>query len=221
MATARELLQGRQRARSPRSTAPRPRRAWPKARSYLDVREPDEYEQGAIARRDAHPARPPREPGRGHRSPTSDTEIIVVLRQRRPLGVRGRARSAELGYTNVVSLRRRLQQVEGRGPALEGARSRSRPSSATATSATCCCPRSARPASRSCSTPRCCCSAPAASARPPRSTSPPPASARSASSTWTSSTRRTSSARSCTTSTASATARSTRPRRRSPRSTPT
>ena len=38
------------------------------------------------------------------------------------------------------------------GRAVEHARRRSRPSSATATSATCCCPRSARPASRSCST---------------------------------------------------------------------
>ena len=91
---------------------------------------------------------------------------------------------------------------------------------ATATSATCCCPRSARPASSSCSTPRCCCSAPAASARPPPSTWPPPAWARSASSTWTWSTPPTCSARSSTTWTGSASARSTRPRRRSPRINP-
>ena len=63
--------------------------------------------------------------------------------------------------------------------------------------------------------------APAASARRPRSTWPRPGWAPSASSTWTWSTPPTCSARSCTTWTGSASARSTRPRRRSPRSTPT
>ena len=56
--------------------------------------------------------------------------------------------------------------------------------------------------------------APAASGRRRRSTWPRPVSGRSASSTWTSSTSPTCSARSCTTWTGSATARSTRPRRR-------
>ena len=46
---------------------------------------------------------------------------------------------------------RRLRPVEERGPAVDHARRRSPPSSATATGATSCSPRSARPASRSCS----------------------------------------------------------------------
>ncbi len=185
----------------------------------LDVREPDEYEQGAIPGSIHIPRGQPREQ---HRGPGARPRHPARrhLRRRRPLGVRGQdARRARLHRRRLGG--RRLQPVEGRGPRVAGAPHARAPSSATATSATCCCPRWARRASSSCSTPRCCCSAPAASARRPRSTSPPPASAPSASSTWTSSTTRTCSARSSTTSTASATARSTRPRRRSPRSTPT
>ena len=185
----------------------------------LDVREPDEYEQGAIpgalyiprgqlesADREPHPRQ-----GRADRHP---------LRLRGPLGVRGQdADRARLHRRRLDG--RRLQQVEGRGPRLGGPRDTSPPSSATATSATCSCPRSAtRPAKLLDS------EGAAPRRRWPRlaggaRTSPPPASARSASSTWTSSTTRTSSARSSTTSTGSASARSTRPRRRSRCSTPT
>ena len=53
----------------------------------------------------------------------------------------------ELGYTDVVVGGRRLQQVEGRGPRAGARPAASPPSSATATSATCCSPRSARRAS--------------------------------------------------------------------------
>ena len=181
--------------------------------TVLDVREPDEYDQGAIPGAIHIP--------RGHleaqvegRSADKTDAGRRVLRRRRALGVRRQdAAGARLHRRRVDG--RRLRALEGRGP-----RRGSTPvvaharADATATSATCCCPRSASRARRSCSTPRCCCSAPVASARRPRCTSPRPASARSASSTWTRSTRPTCSARSCTTSTASATARSTRRRRR-------
>ena len=187
--------------------------------TFLDVREQDEHDQGTIPGSVFIP--------RGHLESQAETKLgrprpagRRLLRRRQPLGVRRRdARAARLHRRRVDG--RRLRALEERGPAVDHARRRSPPSSATATAATSCSPRSARPASRSCSRAGCCSSAPAASARPPRSTSRPRASARSASSTWTSSTRRTCSARSCTTWTASASARSTRRRRRSPRSTPT
>ena len=179
----------------------------------LDVREPDEYEQGAI-------------PGAVHIPPgtlessvenrIADKSAPVVIHC--ASGVRSAFAAktlGELGYTNVVSVAGGFNRWKDEGRDWSTPRKLG-PSSATATSATCCCPRSASRASSSCSTPRCCCWAPAASARPPRCTWPPPAWARSASSTWTSSTSRTCSARSSTTSTGSASARSTRPRRRSP-----
>ena len=49
------------RRRSPRSTRRRRPSASPPGRVVLDVREPDEFEQGAIAGRDPHPPRPPRD----------------------------------------------------------------------------------------------------------------------------------------------------------------
>ena len=212
MATFRDLphrREGRDHRDRHRHRAPAHR---PPAPCVLDVREPDEYEQGAIPGA-IHIPRGHLEAQIENRHPDKTTPVVVYCA--------GGVRSAfaaktlqELGYTDVRVDGRRLRQVEGRGPRLEDARRRSPPSSATATSATSCCPRSASRASPSCSTPRCCCSAPAGSARRPRCTSPRPASARSASSTWTWSTSRTCSARSCTTSIASATARSTRPRRR-------
>ena len=188
MATFRDLLSRRQ-GRDHRGRHGRPPPTHIAAGAIvLDVREPDEYDQGAL-------------PGAVH-IPRGHLEAQVegrIARQDAPVvvycagGVR-RAFAAktlqELGYTDVVVDGRRLRQVEGRGPRRGRRRSCSPPTSATATSATCCCPRSASPARPSCSTARCCCSAPAASARPPRCTSPPPASARSASSTWTRSTPR-------------------------------
>ena len=141
----------------------------------LDVREPDEYEQGAI-------------PGAVH-IPRGHLESQVegrIADQTAPIVVycAGGVRSAfaaktlsELGYTDVVSMAGGFNKWKDEGRDVAGA-ARSPPSSATATSATSCCPRSARRASSSCSTPRCCCSAPAASARPPPCIWRPPAWAR-------------------------------------------
>ena len=141
----------------------------------LDVREPDEYEQGAIPGAVHIP--------RGHLESHIEGRVPDrhaarrLLRRRRPLRVRGQdARRARLHRRRVGG--RRLQQVEGRGPRLEGA-ARAQPRAAQPLPAP---PPAARGrrarASSSCSTPRCCCSAPAGSARRPRSTSRPPVSAR-------------------------------------------
>ena len=211
----------RPRPPSARSTPPPRRPTLEPSRRHRRPRRPRarRVRAGRPARRRPHPPRPPREPDRGPgaRQRRADRRL---LRRRHPLGLRGQ--DPATSWATPTSSRWPAGSTSGRTRAAPGRRpARSRPSSATATSATCSCPRWARRASRSCSTPRCCCSAPAASARPPPSTWPPPAWARSASSTWTWSTSPTSSARSSTTSTASASARSTRPRRRSPPSTPT
>ena len=185
----------------------------------LDVREPDEYEQGAIPGA-LHIPRGTLETNIESRVPNHDTPLVIYCAG----GIRSAfaaktPRGARLHRRRLGD--RRLQQVEGRGPRLEG------PGHPHARAAQ---PLPAPPAAargrregpaEAARRRRCCCSAPAASARRPPCTSPRPASARSASSTWTSSTSRTCSARSSTTSTASATARSTRPRRRSRCSTPT
>ena len=131
---------------------------------------------------------------------------------------------AKLGAVLVLyggwGLRRRLDlwagSTGGRTRVGSGPRpGPSRPSSATATSGTSCSPRWGRRASCSCSARRSCYWGPVGMGHRPPSTSPWPGWGRSASSTWTSSTPPTCSARSCTTRTGSATARSTRPRRRS------
>ena len=175
----------------------------------------EECRAGPHPRRQARAARLPRVAHRGRRSPDRSQRVILYCAS----GNRSRARRQHADRGARLRARRvddrRHHAVEGPRLPRRGPAGRSRPSSASATRATCCCPRSAPRASRSCSTPRCCCSAPAASARRPRSTSPPPASARSASSTTTSSTSPTSSARSSTRPTASACRRSTPPRRRS------
>ena len=129
---AERIAAGRARARRPRARRVRPGRA---------------------ARRDPHPPRPPRGAGRG---PPARQERARrrLLRRRRAQRVRRRdAAGARLHRRRVDG--RRLRQVEGRGPRRGRRRSCSPPSSATATSATCCCPRSASPARPSCSPARC------------------------------------------------------------------
>ena len=87
--------------------------------TFLDVREPDEYEQGAIPDAVHLP--------RGHlefqvegKLPDKSAPIVVYCA--------GGVRSAfaaktmgDLGYTDVAVAHRRLQQVEGRRPPLGGA----------------------------------------------------------------------------------------------------
>ena len=111
----------------------------------LDVREPDEYEQGAIPGA-VHIPRGNLESSIESRVPDKRHAARRPLRRRHPLGLRRQdPRRARLHRRRLG--RGRLQQVEGRGPRLVDARRTSPPSSATATSATCCCPRSATRAS--------------------------------------------------------------------------
>ena len=218
MASFRELLAADQGSASARSS-PSDAEARLGEATFLDVREQDEYEQGTIPGSVFIP--------RGHLESQVETKLPDQRRARSsstaPAATAPRSRprrSQELGYTDVVSMaggfgrwknegrpwitpagahRRAAQPLQPPHPAPRGRRGRPAEAARVA---------------------RCCCSAPAASAHPPRSTSRPRASARSASSTWTSSTRRTCSARSSTTWTASASARSTRRRRRSPQLNP-
>ena len=200
MPTPRELLAAAK-ARDHRGhAAPRPRPSSAAPR-FLDVRERDEYDQGAMPRRGPRPAGPagvqrrraPPRQGRARRH---------LLRRRRALGVRGARTLQELGYTDVVSMAGGFNRWKDDGLEFEVPRTLSRrparPLPAPPAAAR---GRRAGPA-HGCSTPRSSCSARAGSARPRPSTSPRRASARSASSTWTSSTPRTCSVRSCTTSTA-------------------
>ena len=180
--------------------------------TFLDVREPDEYEQGAIPNAVHLP--------RGHlefqvegKLPDKAGPIVVYCA--------GGVRSAfaaktmqDLGYADVQSLVGGFNKWKDDGPPLGGAPDPD--------------PGPAQPLPAPPAAPRGRRGGPAEAARlqgaaprrrrprvhRPRSTWRPPASARSASSTWTWSTSRTCSARSCTTWTASASARSTRPRRR-------
>ena len=178
----------------------------------LDVREPDEYAEGAIAGAIHIPRGHLESQIEGRGSPTRTHPSSCTAPA--ACGRRSPCRRCRSSATPAPS---RWTADSGAGRTKDGrgsSRRRSPPSRTTGTSATCCSPRSASPARSSCSSRRCSCSVPAASARPPRCTSPPPASARSASSTWTRSTPRTCSARSSTTSTASVIARSTRRRRR-------
>ena len=97
----------------------------------------------------AHPPRPPREPDRGPRARPRRPDRRL-LRRWRPVRVRGQdAARARLHGRGVDG--RRLQQVEGRRAGVEQARDAVRPTSATATSATSCCPRWASRARPSCS----------------------------------------------------------------------
>ena len=179
----------------------------------LDVREPDEYEQGALPGALHIPRATSRARSRT-RCTDHDAPLVVYCAG----GVRSAFAAktlAELGYTDVVSMAGGFDRGRTR------AASWPRPRQLTADQRN----RYQRHLllpevgdegqlkllERE---------GAAARRRRPRltgraRTSRPPASARSASSTWTSSTSRTCSARSCTTSTASASARSTRRRRRS------
>ena len=183
--------------------------------TLLDVREPDENEQGAIPG-SIHLPRGRLEFQVEGKIPDKDVADNRLLRRWRPLGIR-RPRRCRSSDTKTWS-RWSAGSTAGRTKADPGPCPRpSRQSSGTATSATSCSPRSATPDSSSFSTRRFSCSAQAGSARPPLSIWRPQVSGRSGSSTWTSSTPRTFNARSSTTSIESASARSTRPRRRSPR----
>ena len=85
--------------------------------------------------------------------PDKSREIVVVLRRRRALGVRGQvARRARLRQRLLAD--RRLRRVEAERQRVRDARRRSPPSSARATRATSSSRRSARRASRSCSNAR-------------------------------------------------------------------
>ena len=152
----------------------------------LDVREPDEYEQGAL-------------PGalhipRGHLESQVEGKITDhdahdrgVLRRRHPLAFAADT-LGQLGYTDVVSMAGGFNKWKDEGRAWRTPATLS-PSSATATSATCCCPRSTWPASQAAGL-----QGAAPRGRRARlagrvSTWPPPGSAPSASSTWTWSTQ--------------------------------
>ena len=107
----------------------------------LDVREPDEYDQGALPGAVHIP--------RGHlesqieaRLPDRGAPVVVYCAG----GVRSAFAARTLQDLGLHRRRvdgRRLRQVEGRGAPVAGARHPHRRTSATATSATCCCPRSA------------------------------------------------------------------------------
>ena len=216
MASFRELLEADQ-GRDPRGRHRRGRRAaatQPGA-VVLDVREPDEYEQGAIPGALHIPRGTPREPTSRAGSPTrtrrsSSTAPAASARPSPP------RRSSELGYTDVVSMAGGFNKWKDEG------RDWAAPRDAH--------PRAAQPLPAPPAPARGRRGGPAEAARRqgPAARRRRPRLARralpgrrrrrhaSASSTWTSSTSRTCSARSSTTSTASASARSTRPRRRSP-----
>ena len=178
----------------------------------LDVREPDEYDQGALPEAIHIP--------RGHLESQVEGKLIDKTV---PVVVycAGGVRSAfaartlhELGYTDVVSM------AGGFGRWKDEGRAWKTPVTLNADQRTATAPPAPargrrRGPGEAARLEGAVARRRAASARRPRSTSPRPASARSASSTWTRSTPPTCSARSCTTSTASATARSTRRRRRS------
>ncbi len=111
----------------------------------LDVREPDEYEQGAIPGA-VHIPRGTLESSVENRITDKTAPVVVHCAS----GVRSAFAAktlAEMGYDRRRLGGRRVQQVEGRGPRLGRAPQADRPSSATATSATCCCPRSTSRAS--------------------------------------------------------------------------
>ena len=203
-----EICCGPPRPRSPRSTRRR-RRAHRRRRPVLDVREPDEYDQRPRRRR-AHP--------RGHLESQVENKLtdksapVVVYCAGGTLGVR-RPHAAGARLPPTSSRWTAVRTVEGRGPPVDAAgRAHARPAQ----------PLHAPPAAPEVGTEgqaKLLGEGPPARRRRPRlarraATSPRPASARSASSTWTRSTPRTCSARSSTTSIASATARSTRRRRR-------
>ena len=121
MPSFRDLLTADQGRRSARSTPPRPTSSRQRPSTVvLDVREPEEYEQGAIPGAmhipRGHLESPDREPG--HRQATPGRR---PLRRRRPLRLRRQdARRARLHRRRLDG--RRLQQVEGRGPRLADAR---------------------------------------------------------------------------------------------------
>ena len=83
----------------------------------LDVREPDEYEQGAIPG-SVHIARGNLESQIENRVTDRDAPLLVVVRGRGALGLRGQD-AARAGLHRCRVGRRRLQQVEGRGSGLE------------------------------------------------------------------------------------------------------
>ena len=169
---------------------------------------------GRPPRRRPHPPRPPRGPGRGparstSRRRSSCTAPAACARRSPPRRCRSSATPTSCRWPAASASGRTRAGRGRRRSSLTPEQTQPLPAPPAAARG-----RRRRPG-QAARLARCCCSAPAASARPPRCTSPRPASARSASSTWTRSTPPTCSARSCTTSTASATARSTRRRRRS------
>ena len=174
---------------------------------------------GRPARCGAHPAGHARDLGRGS-DPRQVQPRGRLLRRRHPFGLRRQDHAGARLHRRGLG-RRRVQPLEGRGPGLGGAAG-PHPRAAQPLPAPPAPPRGGgeRPAqaARLQGAPA---RAPAAWARPPPCTWPPPGWAPSGSSTWTWSTPPTCSARSCTTRTGSASARSTRPRRRSRCSTPT
>ena len=84
--------------------------------------------------------------GSRRRSPTSTARWSSTARAARAARS-ARARCRTSGYTNVGSMTRRLRTLEGVGPAVRGPEDPHRRAEASATAATCRCPRSARRAS--------------------------------------------------------------------------
>ena len=110
----------------------------------LDVREPDEYEQGALSG-SVHLPRGNLESSIEGRIPDKSAHVLVMCA--------GGVRSAfaadtmqQLGYTDVASIMGGFNRWKDEGRAWSAPRTLS-PSSATATSATSSCPRSGRRAS--------------------------------------------------------------------------
>ena len=143
MATFRELLNQTKAAITEVDTAGAEARLG--TATFLDVREPDEYSQGTIPGA-VHIPRGNLETNVEGRITDHDAEVVIYCAG----GARSAFAAKTLERARLHQRRldgRRLQPLEGRGPGVEGARRPSPPSSATATSATCCSPRSARRAS--------------------------------------------------------------------------
>ena len=127
------------RPRSPRSTPPAAADRIAAGAVVLDVREPDEYDQGALPDAIHIP--------RGHLEAQVEGRLLDKHGAGRRLLRRRRAQRVRRQDARRAGLHRRgrrwpVASASGRTKAAPGRpRSRSPPSSATATSATCCCPR--------------------------------------------------------------------------------
>ena len=97
----------------PRGDRPTPQALLEEASPFLDVREPDEYEQGAIPGAVHLPRGNLEIPGRGQ-DPRQGRAGRRLLRRRHPVGLR-RQDAAASSATPTCLAGRRLQPLEGRG----------------------------------------------------------------------------------------------------------